>query len=196
MPLSFESLSHGKVAFGFFNIESDMLLLDRLFFFATEFCDLVGRLAQPVRGGGTDDILWKIRSIDDPRRIGDLMGAIHGVRFSGFIGEVYRRHPFPGRRQDFKQNPDGNATQAEICGLIKPYATPAEVKVAVDADGSRIDLGSYLFERSEFHRMLDYVWLGGYPRWKKGGPPDYIAAMRRQSLHSTAPLFDGIRFNL
>jgi hypothetical protein len=26
MPLAFESLSHGTIAFGFFNIESDMLL--------------------------------------------------------------------------------------------------------------------------------------------------------------------------
>ena len=33
MPLTFDSLSHGKVAFGFFNIESDMLLLDHYFFF-------------------------------------------------------------------------------------------------------------------------------------------------------------------
>ncbi len=32
MPLSFESRSHGPVAFGFFNIESDMLLLERTFF--------------------------------------------------------------------------------------------------------------------------------------------------------------------
>jgi len=28
MPLAFESLSHGTIAFGFFNIESDMLLLE------------------------------------------------------------------------------------------------------------------------------------------------------------------------
>jgi hypothetical protein len=34
MPLAFESLSHGTIAFGFFNIESDMLLLDRYFLFA------------------------------------------------------------------------------------------------------------------------------------------------------------------
>ena len=34
MPLAFESLSHGTVPFGFFNIDSDTLLLDRYFFFA------------------------------------------------------------------------------------------------------------------------------------------------------------------
>jgi hypothetical protein len=31
MPLAFQSLSHGTITFGFFNIESDMLLLDRYF---------------------------------------------------------------------------------------------------------------------------------------------------------------------
>ena len=50
MPLAFESLSHGTVAFGFFNIESDMLLLDRYFFFAGDFCDCVTALAAPPQG--------------------------------------------------------------------------------------------------------------------------------------------------
>ena len=38
MPLTFESLSHGTIAFGFFNIESDLLLCDRYFLFADDFC--------------------------------------------------------------------------------------------------------------------------------------------------------------
>ncbi|MBC8441147.1 MAG: hypothetical protein H8D87_15855 [Deltaproteobacteria bacterium] len=37
MPLSFTSKSHGNIAFGFFNIESDMLLLEKYFFFADGF---------------------------------------------------------------------------------------------------------------------------------------------------------------
>jgi hypothetical protein len=31
MPLAFESLNHGTIAFGFFNIDSDMLLLEKYF---------------------------------------------------------------------------------------------------------------------------------------------------------------------
>jgi len=38
MPLAFDSSSHGKIAFGFFNIETDMLLLENYFIFATQFC--------------------------------------------------------------------------------------------------------------------------------------------------------------
>jgi len=41
MPLAFESLSHGTIAFGFFNIASDMLLLEHYFLFATDFVDLL-----------------------------------------------------------------------------------------------------------------------------------------------------------
>lgn len=37
MPLAFESISHGTLPFGFFNIESDMLLLDHYFFFASDY---------------------------------------------------------------------------------------------------------------------------------------------------------------
>jgi hypothetical protein len=45
MPLAFESESHGTIAFGFFNIESDVLLLDRYFFFTTDsLTDVVPRL--------------------------------------------------------------------------------------------------------------------------------------------------------
>ena len=34
MPLPFLSRSHGAIAFGFFNIESHLLILDQVFFFA------------------------------------------------------------------------------------------------------------------------------------------------------------------
>ena len=43
----------------------------------------------------------------NPGDVGDLMGAIHGIRLVGFIGDTYKRFPFPAARADFKQNPDG-----------------------------------------------------------------------------------------
>jgi hypothetical protein len=48
MPLSFESISHGAIAFGFFNIDSDMLLLDQHFLFGSEFCLHIGEMAENV----------------------------------------------------------------------------------------------------------------------------------------------------
>ena len=46
MPLAFDSLNHGTIAFGFFNIEIDMLLLENLFFFADRFCGAVAELSR------------------------------------------------------------------------------------------------------------------------------------------------------
>ncbi len=44
MPLAFKSESHGTIAFGFFNIHSDLLLLDHYFMFATDFCETIYEL--------------------------------------------------------------------------------------------------------------------------------------------------------
>ena len=41
MPISFPSKSHGQIPIGFFNIETDMLLMDHYFFFSTDFCEWV-----------------------------------------------------------------------------------------------------------------------------------------------------------
>lgn len=194
MPLSFNSLSHGNIAFGFFNIESDMLLLDKYFFFATEFCEMVKRLSESEDGTAVD-LPWTVNMIDSPEKIGDLMGAIHGVRFSGFIGDVYQLYPFPERQEEFKQKPSGSATQTEIAKLIKPYAIDTAVDVIAKGNGSEISIGCYRFERPEFQRLLDYVWLGGYPRWKDDIRPWYVADMRERVLSSANFLFKDIKFS-
>ena len=51
MPLGFESTNRGEFAFGFFNIRSDMLLLDNRFFFATDLCASLAVLAGRREGG-------------------------------------------------------------------------------------------------------------------------------------------------
>ena len=48
MPLAFESLSHGTIAFGFFNIDSDMLLLDKYFLFGSDFCEHIVAMAEGI----------------------------------------------------------------------------------------------------------------------------------------------------
>ena len=128
MPLAFDSLSHGSIGFGFFNIESDMLLCDRYFLFADEFCKYVQDIAENV-GKQTYQAIWKVRIIQTPEAIGDLMGAIHGVRYTGFIGELYRRFPFPPKAQGFKQNPQGFQTQLQVAEIIANYAEPRLGKV-------------------------------------------------------------------
>ncbi len=193
MPLAFETKNRGTIAFGFFNIESDMLLLDRYFFFADAFCALAGDLADENFSGAAG-LPWRVQVIEKSADIGDLMGAIHGVRFTGFIGDVYRRYPFPGRQEEFKQNHRGTANRAEMNELINPYAVEAVIRVTPDPQGSGIALGDYLFDKLEFHRLMDYVWLGGYPRWRDGIRPAYVETMRSRVLASPFPLFKNMKF--
>jgi hypothetical protein len=63
MPLSFESLSHGTIAFGFFNIESDMLLCDRYFLFADDFCANIVALVENA-GDTSYRAAWEVQTIE------------------------------------------------------------------------------------------------------------------------------------
>jgi hypothetical protein len=194
MPLAFESLSHGTIAFGFFNIESDMLLCDRYFFFADDFCAKIGQMA-----GHTAEpeyqTAWKIHRIDSFEEIGDLMGAIHGVRFTGFIGELYRRFPFPQQPADFKQNPEGNRTRSLVAEIISKYANTETVQITVDNKKQEAAFGRYHFNRFQFQELLKYVWRGGYPRWKDDIRPAYVLAMKEQIMANRKGIFESIQFD-
>jgi hypothetical protein len=186
MPLAFQSLSHGEIAFGFFNIETDMILLDRYFFFAADFCAHVMALA----GSGTGPIDSSLTAyILKQGDIGNLGGAIHGVEFTGFIGDVYRVFPFPKEPPAFKQNPEGYRTRAIIEEMVAKYAAPSRISVEGEVSGASIAIGEYVFSRRGFHELLRYVWMGGYPRWKGGVRPQYVLEMKTAAEAATHPLF-------
>ncbi len=193
MPLAFESISHGTIAFGFFNIDSDMLLLDRYFFFATEFSTYISGMAESDKDGAFETI-WQVYHIADTEDIGDLMGAIHATRYTGFIGETYRRFPFPLNPEDFKQKPEGYRNREIVESMIEKYAGACRINVAVDEKKQEIGIGAYSFTRAVFHQLLNYVWRGGYPRWKDEVRPDYVMAMKKAVEKSDNSLFAGIVF--
>jgi hypothetical protein len=177
MPLAFDSLSHGKIAFGFFNIETDLLLLNRYFFFASDFCRYLIEAAGPLHEGKSEWILsgyWL-----EEERIGNLMGAIHGFDFRGFIGEVYRFYPFPQEPEDFKQNPEGFRTRSILEQLVVKYGSAAETPFRFLKEKNEIHIGDYRFDQENFQELIRYVWLGGYPRWRDGRRPDYVETMKR-----------------
>jgi hypothetical protein len=193
MPLAFESLSHGTIAFGFFNIESDMLLLDRYFLFAEDFCRYLKNIA---KNGGDQPYhaCWQVQFIEAVEDIGDLMGAIHGVRFTGFIGELYRRFPFPRQNEDFKQKPEGFQTQSLVSAIITKYARPRDISVAIPPGSGEIEIGVCRFNRAQFQELIKYVWRGGYPRWQDERKPGYVTAMQDIILQSCEGIFNGIVF--
>ena len=193
MPLAFESLSHGTIAFGFFNIESDILLCDRYFLFADEFCTYVRDMAGNS-GEQFYQASWALYVIETAEDVGDLMGAIHGVHFTGFIGELYRRFPFPQQPEEFKQNPAGAQTQPLVTEMISKFAKAQEISVAVDPNTMEIELGAYRFNHIQFQELLKYVWRGGYPRWKNEIRPAYVLEMKNSVLLNGTGVFSDIEF--
>jgi hypothetical protein len=193
MPLAFESISHGTIAFGFFNIDSDMLLLDRYFFFATEFTKYISSMAES-KDDGDSETLWQAYYIADPEDIGDLMGAIHASRYTGFIGETYMRFPFPLNPEDFKQKPEGYRNREMVESMIEKYAESCPIPVIIGKNAQEISIGAYRLTRAVFHQLLNYVWRGGYPRWKDEVRPGYVMAMKRAVENSGNGLFAGIVF--
>ena len=192
MPLQFHSISHGSVAFGFFNIETDLLLLNQYFFFADDFCRPVGQLAG--ESGKFFETSWRGYELDF-KDIGNLMGAIHGVDLRGFIGEVYQIFPFPKQEKDFKQNPNGFRTKPMIAALVPNYGRKITIPSVVDLDHDTITIGEYLFSKACFLELILYVWMGGFPRWKEGIRPDYLVSLREKIDESKNPLFHGFRLN-
>ena len=125
MPLAFDSLSHGRIAFGFFNIETDMILLEHYFLFAGDFCGHISKSAQ-APSNEIYESAWDIYLIEKNADVGNLMGAIHGIDLSGFIGEVYKLFPFPAERENFKQNPEGFKTRPLVEKVIQRYGEKKE----------------------------------------------------------------------
>ena len=191
MPLAFESISHGAIAFGFFNIDSDMLLLDRYFFFATEFCSHIRKIAE-YAGTSPYEVSWDVYEILDPANIGDLMGAIHGVHYTGFIGEVYQRFPFPKRPEGFKQKPEGYQTQGDMVAMIEPFARRAEILLSIGPEAREVAVGRYCFTRATFQELIRYVWQGGYPRWRDEIRPDYVLDMKEAIRLSSSQILGGL----
>lgn len=168
MPLAFESRSHGTIAFGFFHIETDMLLLEDLFFFADSFCDAVPRLLTEVGSARIDG--WRIA---DRAQVGNLHGAIGGVDHSGFIGALYRQRPFPEAPEDFKQDPDGYREQAWAAAEIAPFGQPLRIELTRDERGA-VSIRAFEFTAEQFQQLVGYVVRGGYPRWRDDAPPSYV----------------------
>ncbi len=181
MPLSFNSRSHGAVAFGFFNIEADMLLLERLFFFADAFCGAAVTLASSSRASLEGWLL-------EPAQVGHLHGAIAGVDHSGFIGATYEKWPFPARQEDFKQSPEGAAQQGAVRELVAPYGRPIEIALHWQQPAAAVTINEILFDLPDFAALVGYVIQGGYPRWRDERRPPYVQAMMDALAREGSPL--------
>jgi hypothetical protein len=191
MPLEFDSISHGRIAFGFFNIETDMILLQHYFLFAQDFCDNIYKIPKTPLNE-TYESSWEIYLIESNANMGNLMEAIYGIDMKGFIGEVYKIFPFPEEREKFKQNPEGFKNRTLIETLIQKFGKKMNPQFLIYPKDDRIKIGEYLFNKGSFQELIRYIWLGGFPRWKDGIRPDYVLKMKNMIEKSKNPVFDGL----
>lgn len=189
MPLQFESISHGPIAFGFFNIETDLVLLNQYFLFADDFCQDIVQGAEDRRE--IYETTWEVYRIEESN-IGNLMEAIYRIDHRGFIGEVYKLFPFPDKREEFKQKPDGFRNRSVIEKLIQKYAHRTNIPVVIDQKKDKVSIAEYVFGRTAFQELIKYVWAGGFPRWKDEIRPEYVMAMKRKIEQANHPLFNGL----
>lgn len=164
-----------------------MLLLDRYFFFASDFCRHVIDLARDY-SDKPYQADWSVHVLPY-EAIGNMQGSITGTDLSGFIGAVHRIFPFPKDLADFKQNPEGYAARERIEALATTFVPVQSVPAAADPNGEFVAIGEYVFNRPQFQALLVYVWLGGYPRWKDTVRPDYVLEMAAAVKLSDHPLF-------
>jgi hypothetical protein len=192
VPLAFHSLSHGTISFGFFNIETDLLVLENLFFFAPDFCAVVRSLAQMQTHESRRTRLPGY-CIDRPGDLGNLMGAIQGTDLGGFIGQVYRVYPFPQNPEDFKQKPYGDAHRAVLEGLLSQWAQLVRIPIAWEEGAQMLQIGDFTFGAAAFRELVAYVWQGGMPGWQDNARPEYVVAMKETIKGSMAHLFAGLK---
>ncbi len=187
MPLAFHSPSHGVVPFGYFHIDSDLLLLERRLWFTDDFTAAIVALAH-----ADPDHRPRVSSdgfeVTDPANLGNVMGAIQGHDLGGLIGDTYRRYPFPSRPEDFRQRASGGLGRGEMLDLLARRAEPRDLEVQVRPD-LVVDVAGVRFEQAWFGELVAYVWRGGYPRWLDGVRPDCVQRMRDAVRASQHPLF-------
>jgi hypothetical protein len=191
MPLGFHSLSHGLIAFGFFNIETDLLLMHQHVYWCRDFCELISDLAKTQ-----PDRLFQARLkswfIYDPADLGDLHGSIAGRTHYGLIGEIYRRWPFPEDMADFNQKPAGAAPKVEVMEIVERFGQARELEVSADAEKALLSLGEYQFNPNGSRALGDYVWRGGMPGWLGGERPDYLWEAAAGWREAVSPFVAGL----
>jgi len=179
MPIAFDSKSHGKVVFGFYNIETDSLLLNELFFFSTDFCDAVRKICNPMTNTTVPG-----HSFLNQEDIGDFTGAMHGVHYTGYMGELYQEWPFPSKPEDFRQKLDGTKNRAKVQAILTKHAPKMDIELG-RSENHDVQIGQYTFNKEQFIALLHYVRRGGMPTWQgfeEGKRPPYVTEMLAECL--------------
>ncbi len=179
MPIAFDSKSHGKVVFGFYNIETDSMLLNELFFFSTDFCNAVREIRHPMTNTTIPG-----HSFSNQEDIGDFTGAMHGVHYTGYMGELYQEWPFPSKPEDFRQKLEGTKNSGKVQAILTKHSSEMDIELG-RSDNHDVQIGQYTFNKEQFIAFLHYVRRGGMPTWQgfeEGKRPTYVTEMLVECL--------------
>ena len=194
MPLRFWSLSHGDIAFGFFNVETDMLMLENNFFFADAFCKQITALEDSY--AEDPSFQWNVWHISNRSDMGDFR-SFRGEKLDiGFWGELYRQYPYPEHPEEFHQKPEGWQVQPDVARIIGNYGAQRKITFNVDPKKAIVYIGEYCFSYQVFKELILYVWVGGYPKWQDGKRPQYVMQMKEKIVASDKPFLSGIEFSM
>ena len=61
--------------------------------------------------------------------------------------------------------------------IIEKYGELKSIQFRVKADADEVHIGEYSFKNNVFEELINYVWEGGYPKWKNGQRPEYVLNM-------------------
>jgi hypothetical protein len=186
MPLAFETRSHGTIAVGFFNVESDMFLVGHYLVFASDLCWWIAGQAAGDRADFAERReVWSV----DRSRMGNLHGAMGGWDTRGFLGEVYRLYPFPQEHSQFHQKPRGYQTREVLLGVVARHGCRVEIELRAQREEETFAFGAYVFEKKWWQAVVDYIRRGGMPRWHAEERPGYVLVMAQAVERSEHWLF-------
>jgi hypothetical protein len=81
-----------------------------------------------------------------------------------------------------------------MISLLEKWAAGKTISVRAGQEHETVSIGEYLFTREVFHQLIQYVWVGGYPRWRDEIRPDYVMEMKFRLEESSNWLTRGLVF--
>ncbi|MCU0595547.1 MAG: hypothetical protein MUC98_08825, partial [Desulfobacterota bacterium] len=90
------------------------------------------------------------------------------------------------------QKPEGFQNRSWAMSLLETWAGRNTIPVRVDQEHDSVSIGEYLFTKQVFHQIIQYVWVGGYPRWRDEVRPDYVMEMKFHLEESRRWLTQGL----
>jgi hypothetical protein len=76
--------------------------------------------------------------------------------------------------------------------MVQNYATRTDIPILIDQEMDQVVIGEFVFSRSVFQDLIQYIWVGGFPRWRENLRPGYVLSMKEKIEHLRKSPFEGL----